>query len=743
MAELETPAPIRQPVTRVDGRLKVTGAAKFAAEFAPKELVYAQLIQSTIARGRIVSIDASGAKAIPGVLGVFTRAEIPPFHPYPDDATKKGAPGESRVPLQDDEVHFVGQHLGIVVAKSLESVQHAISLVSVQYAPEPPALTLDNLDAQKSGFLPEVFVGREKLQVTRGDVDRALAGAAKKIDVTYSTPIENHNPIETYSTIAMWETAERLTVYEATRGIKQLQKVLWNALRLQKENVRIISPFVGGAFGSKGFQWSHILLTAAAAKLVNRPVKLHFTRPQMFDSAGQRAQTSQRFVVGADSNGKLVALRHDSTMHCSPISEYPEPCGNMSRMLYSCPNVRVSHRLVRLNYTTPCPMRAPGEAPGVFALECAMDELAEKLDIDPLDFRLRNHADTDAYEKRPWSSKHLRECYQRAGKKFGWEKRTRKPGATRSSNGTRTGWGMATAVYPANQQSAGAKGAIGRDGDIVIRSATHEIGTGTYTTMSQLAASALGVPLELIRFELGDSDFPEAPNNGGSWQTASVGPAVLGVCAELKKQIFGAASKVFDGTPADQMELANGFVRIRNEPSRSISLTELRSRAAVPWIEAQWKSEPNKDERQKFSFYSFGAVFVEASVDDFGQTRIRRVVSVYDAGRILNPKFARSQILGGNLFGISMALMEATIPDPKIGRNVNPNLAEYHVAVCADTPEFDIDFIDEPDLHMPDLGARGIGEIGIVGMPAAVANAIFHATGMRVRDLPITPDKLL
>ena len=292
-------------------------------------------------------------------------------------------------------------------------------------------------------------------------------------------------------------------------------------------------------------------------------------------------------------------------------------------------------------------------------------------------------------------------------------------------------------------RAAAAKATLTGNGDIVIRSATHEIGTGTYTTMSQLAASALGVPLELIRFELGDSDFPEAPNNGGSWQTASVGPAVLGVCGELKKQIFSAATKVFDGAPADQMELANGSVRIKNEPSRSVSLTELRSRAGLPWIEAQWKSEPNKEERQKFSFYSFGAVFVEASVDDFGQTRIRRVVSVYDAGRILNPKLARSQILGGNLFGISMALMEATIPDPKIGRNVNPNLAEYHVAVCADTPEFDIDFIDEPDLHMPDLGARGIGEIGIVGMPAAVANAIFHATGMRVRDLPITPDKLL
>jgi xanthine dehydrogenase YagR molybdenum-binding subunit len=723
VAELETPPPIRQPLTRVDGRLKVTGAAKYAAEFSPDGLVYAQLIQCTIARGSVVSVDVAEAKALPGVLGVFTRADIPPFHPYPDDATKKGSPGESRVPLQDDEIHFAGQHLGIVVADSLEAVRQAVSVVRVHYAPGRPALRLDDPDANKTAFEPETFVGREKLQVSRGDVAGALAGAKTKIDLTYTTPIENHNPIETYSTIAMWETPERLLVHEATRGIKQLQKILWNALRLQKEDVRIICPFLGGAFGSKGFQWSHILLTAAAAKLVHRPVKLHFTRPQMFDSAGQRAHTSQRVALGADEGGKLVALRHDSTMHCSPVSEYPEACGNMSRMLYSCPNMTVSHRLVRLNYTSPCPMRAPGEAPGVFALECAIDEMAGRLNMDPLEFRLRNYADMDENEKKPWSSKHLRECYERAAKKFGWEKRNPKAGATRAKDGSRVGWGMATSVYPAGQQTAAAKGTIGRDGIVIIRSATHEIGTGTYTTMSQLAAGALGLPIENIRFELGDSEFPEAPTNGGSWLTASVGPAVLGVCSALKKRFR-------EVTRSDWP----------NDPQR---LRDALNAPNIPTIEAEWKSDPDKAEREQFSFQSFGAIFVEVTVDDLGQTRVKRVVSVYDVGRILNPRLARSQIMGATLFGMGMALMEETVPDLNSGRFVNANLAEYHVPTCADTPEFDIDFIDEPDPHMPDLGARGIGEIGIVGAPAAIANAIYHATGKRVRDLPITPDKLL
>jgi len=446
------------------------------------------------------------------------------------------------------------------------------------------------------------------------------------------------------------------------------------------------------------------------------------TRPQMFDSAGQRARTKQRFSMGAGKDGKLVALRHATTTHSSPTHEYTESCGNMSRMLYSCPNVEVSHRLVRLNLTTPCPMRAPGETPGVFALECALDEMAHEVGIDPVEFRLRNYAEIDEYKNRPWSSKKLRECYRRGATKFGWSKRNRKPGSMRAAEESQIGFGMATAIYPAGQQKAGATAILNKDGTVVVRSATHEIGTGTYTAMSQFAAETLGVPIEKVRFELGDSQFPEAPNNGGSWLTASVAPAVMGACRELKKNVVGIAGN----WPNDSAQLANLFVRANQEQ-----------------IQAEFNSEPNKEEQEKFSFFSYGAIFVEVHVDLFGQVRVKRAVGVYDMGRMINPRLAHSQIIGGMLFGFSTALMEGTVPDANVGRIVNPNLAEYHVAVHADTPEFDIDFINEPDPHMPDLGARGIGEIGIVGAPAAVANAIFNATGKRVRDLPITPDKLI
>lgn len=708
---------IGQPLTRVEGKAKVTGTATYAAEFVRPKLAYGMLIQSAIANGQVETLDISQAKAAPGVIAILTRENAPQFKPYPDDLTKKGAPGENRVPLQDDQIHYAGQHLGVIVAESFEEAVHATSLVRITYHSQSPLVFTNDQNAQRDAAKPETFIGREKLQVKRGDVDAPLASAAHKIDAIYSTPIENHNPIETYSTTAEWEAADRLLIHESTRGIKQLQRIVSNAFGLPRENVRIICPYVGGAFGSKGFQWSHTLLTAAAAQLAQRPVKLTFTRAQMFDSAGQRARTEQRFTMAADRAGKLLALRHATTTHCSPISEYPEPCGNMSRMLYSCANIDVSHRLVRLNLTSPCPMRAPGECPGVYALECAMDDLAHEAGIDPLEFRLRNYADKDEHENRPWSMKNLRECYERGAKKFGWSKRNPKPSSMRAPDGSQIGLGMATAIYPAGQQKAGATASLDKTGIVTVRSACHEIGTGTYTAMSQFAADTLDLPIDKIHFELGDSEFPEAPNNGGSWQTASIAPPVIRACEDLKKQV------------------ASRFGHWPNE-SEVATLSEP--------IQATANLDPNKDEREKFSFFSYGAIFVEVQVDVFGQTRIKRTVGVYDVGRMINPRLARSQIVGGLIFGFSTALMEATIPDAPTGRVVNPNLAEYHVAVHADTPPiFDIDFIGKPDPHMPDLGARGIGEIGIVGSPAAVANAIFHATGKRIRDLPITPDKLI
>src|SRR5438309_47388 len=427
---------IGQPLARIDGRLKVTGGATYAAEFPRPKLAYGALIQSAIANGRVAKVDISAAKSAPGVIGLLTRENAPHFRPYPDDLSRAGAPGEGRVPLQDDNIYFAGQHLGVVVAETFEQATYAASLVQVAYQPQPPLVSLDDERAQKNAIYPEKFAGRDALQVKRGDVDAALVTAAHKIDVVYSTPIENHNPIETVSTTTEWEATDRLLIHECSRGIKQLQRVVANAFGVPQENVRIICPFIGGAFGSKGFQWSHTLLAAAAAKLIQRPVKLTLTRSQMFDSAGQRARTEQRFSMGAGKDGKLVALRHATTTHSSPTHEYTESCGNTSRMLYSCPNVEVSHRLVRLNLTTPCPMRAPGETPGVFALECALDELAHEIDVDPVEFRLHNYAEIDEYKNTPWSSKKLRECYQRGAIKFGWSKLNRKPGSMRAPAGS-------------------------------------------------------------------------------------------------------------------------------------------------------------------------------------------------------------------------------------------------------------------------------------------------------------------
>jgi xanthine dehydrogenase YagR molybdenum-binding subunit len=724
MSAAVPPPEIGQPLTRVEGPGKVTGQVQYTAEFTPNRMAYAALIQSPIANGRLTKFDLTAARSAPGVIEILTRENAPRFPPYPPEMTKPGSPGENRVPLQDDQLHWVGQHLGILIAETLEDAEHAVSLVRVEAEPVEPVLEMDSPAARQTVTTPEKWIGQDKLQVAIGDAAGAFASAPddQKLTASYLTPIENHNPIETYATLAEWLAPNKLRIHEASRGIKLLQKIVAHAFHLPLENVRIESPFVGGAFGSKGFQWSHVLLTAAAARLVRRPVRLMFTRAQMFDSAGQRARTEQEFSLAAEKSGKLLAIRHATTTHTSPVTDYPEPCGIMTRMLYSCPNIEISHRLVRLNYTSPCPMRAPGDAPGVFALECALDEMAYQLRIDPLQFRLTNYAERDDYERKPWSSKRLRECYEVGAEKFGWAKRRPEPDSMREDR-SRIGWGMATAVYPAKRQPAAAHAILTANGHLTVRSATHSIGTGTYTTMSQLAANALGLPLENVRFELGDTRFPEAPVNGGSWLTVSVGSAVLAACESLKEKVS---------------QLNNG-----SWPNDFDALKTALQRSGQKQIEAEGKSAPDEAAREKFSFHSFGALFVEVRVDSLGQVRVTRATGVYDMGRILNPRLARSQIYGATVFGIGMALMEATMPDPQTGRIVNANLAEYHLPVHADVPQFDVHFLDEPDPHMPVNGIRGIGEIGIVGAPAAIANAVFHATGKRIRELPITPDKLI
>jgi xanthine dehydrogenase YagR molybdenum-binding subunit len=736
------------PRQRVDGRAKVAGTALYAADFKVDGMAHACLIQSTVASGTVVGIDQSEAERSPGVIAVLTRRNAPKLQPFPEELTANGAPGESRLPFQDDQVYFQGQHLGAVIAETFEQARQAAELVRVRYQPGELRCDLQGLADQ--AVEPRMFGGRIKLQDKRGDVDWVWANMpqARLVDATYTTPIENHNPIEPGAVLAVWEASDRLTLHVSTRGVDLTQKVVASVFGLDIENVRIICPFLGGHFGSKGFNWSYFLVATAAARLANRPVRLVLSRSQMFDSMGQRARTIQTLGLAADENGKLAALKHSTLTHSSMIYQYTEPCGSLTRLVYACPNVQINHRLVQLNFTTPCPMRAPGEAPGMFALESAMDELAVKMNLDPVELRVRNYAEKDDFDQRPWSSKHLHECYDRGATKFGWSSRNPKPASTRDSDGRLVGWGMATAIYPASQLPAAAKAILASDGSVIVRSATDEAGTGTYTTMTQIVADTLGVPMERVRFELGDTQFPPAPINGGSWLTASVAPAVIAACNALRDKLISLAvdgpSAPLTGVARADIVVADGRVSSSKDNAQSLSFADLLAKTGNQSLEAEGNAKPG-DAYQKLAFFSFGAVFAEVRVDpDLGEVRVTRVVGIYDVGKVLNPMLARSQILGGITFGIGMALMEATIPDMPTGRMVNANLAEYHVPVSTDVPaDFVVEFLDLPDPNMAADGARGVGEIGIVGTPAAIANAVFHATGKRIRDLPITPDKLV
>jgi xanthine dehydrogenase YagR molybdenum-binding subunit len=736
------------PRQRVDGRLKVTGAAMYAADFKVEQMAYACLIQSTIGSGSVVGIDQSEAERSPGVIAILTRRNAPKLQPLPEELTANGTPGESRLPFQDDQVYFQGQHLGAVIAETFEQARQAAALVRVRYQPGELRLDLQGLADQ--AIEPRLFGTRIKLQDKRGDVDWVWANMpqVRLVDATYTTPIENHNPIEPGAVLAAWDGSDHLTLHLSTRGVDLTQKVVAGAFGLAIENVRIICPFLGEHFGSKGFNWSYFLVAAAAARLADRPVRLVLTRPQMFDSMGQRARTIQTLGLAADENGKLAALKHSTLTHSSMIYQYTEPCGNLTRLVYACPNVQINHHLVQLNYPTPCPMRAPGEAAGFFALESAMDELAVKLNLDPIELRVRNYAEKDEFDQRPWSSKRLHECYDRGATKFGWSSRNPKPGSTRDPDGKLVGWGMATAAYPAYQQPAAAKVILVNDGSVIVRGAMVEAGAGTYTVMTQLVSDTLGVPMERVRFELGDTQFPPAPVNGGSWLTASVGPAVIAACTALRDKLISLAvdgpSAALPGVARADTVIADGRVSSSKDNSQSLSFSDLLAKTGNQTLEADGSAKPG-DAYQKLAFLSFGAIFAEVRVDpDLGEVRITRIVGVYDVGKILNPMLARSQILGGITFGIGMALMEATVPDTATGRMVNANLAEYYVPVATDVPpDFTVEFLDIPDPNMAANGARGLGEIGIVGTPAAIANAIYHATGKRIRDLPITPDKLI
>ena len=730
---------VGRPLNRIDGKLKVTGGAQYSAEFPLENLAYAVCVSSTIARGRIKNIDTTAAEALPGVLGIVTHENAPKLQPV-ESFAHGGQAAEKRQPLQEPIVHHSGQHIGVVVADTLELATYAASLVRVTYEAETPIIDLERERGET--FEPETVFGKPP-HFVRGNPEEGLASAEVRVEETYTTPTENHNPMEPPATTAVW-SGENLTVYDSTQYTFGVRTALATSLSIPEENVRVLCHFIGGAFGCKGTVWPHVVLSAIAARQVGRPVKLVLTRPQMFEVIGHRAETEQHVKLGATGDGKLTVIIHDGISHTSMFDEYVEAFTVATHMLYACPNLQASQRLVRLNKGTPTFMRAPGETPGTYALESALDELAYVLKLDPIELRLRNHADIDPDKNLPWSSKSLKQCYQLGAEKFGWSQRNPEPRSMRDGRYL-IGMGMATATYPAFHFPAAAKAILLGDGTALVQSSTHEMGTGTATVMAQLAADTLGLPIERVRFELGDTELPRAPVSGGSATVGSVGTAVHGAATGVKAKVLEMVRRDQDSplyqVSADEIIFSNGRIFVKDNPATGEAYADLLARHNLEQVEADYQAQ---FAQPKHSKHGFGAQFVEVRIDpDFGEVRINRYTAAFATGRVLNHKTARSQFIGGIIMGIGMALMEETLTDPYLGRVVNPNLGEYHVPVNADIPNIDIHIIDEKDPHVNPIGTKGIGEIGITGAAAAVANAVYHATGKRVRDLPITPDKLL
>lgn len=719
-------------VDRVEGRDKVTGATRYTADTAAPGVTYAALVQSEVAHGEVtgesVAVAAAAAAAAPGVLHVLTPLNCPPLQVLPKDLTWD-LPLERRPPLSDLTVQYAGQHLALVVADSPENAAYAAALMRFEYRSSPAQLSVDQVLAEPvpadgadgvvrhGTYRPDHFVklAEEKLQDHRGTVDEP---AGVRVAARYTTARNTHYPIELSATIAEW-VGDDLTVHDSTRWITGERRALAAYLGIAEQRVRIVSEFVGGAFGSKSFLWMHVVLCAVAAREVGRPVKLVLTRNQMFTSTGHRPRTDQRLALVAEPDGTLLSTEQHTRTETSTVAHFCEPVGLSARGLYHSPRLAVSHEVARINAPTPCFMRGPGEAPGLFALEVAMDELAAALGRDPVALRLANDADVDQPSGRAYSGKHLADCYRRGAQSFGWASRPAAPRAMRR-NGVQVGWGMATATYPGRRMPAGCSVQTGVDGVVRFASATHEIGTGVRTVMTQLAAEGCGLPLGQVRFSSGDSRFPDAPYSGASQTTATVGSAVHAAALEWRHRLAQHCPD-YDGDPAG---LPDALRRGGAELLAALSFTTTSQGA---------------DESGPVS-QSFGAHFCEVEVDEqIGRATVTRWTAVLDCGRVLNPKLATNQVMGGVTFGIGMALLEQVPHDPRTAQLIG----EYYVPTHADRPEFDIQFVDVPDYGLDPVGVRGIGEIGTCGVPAAVANAIYHATGKRLRDLPITCENLM
>ncbi len=733
---------IGSSISRVDGRAKVTGAAKYAAEFRAPDLSYAYVVSSTITKGRILRIDASAAEGVDGVIGVLTHENRPRVadtdRGYTDDVAPDGAPFR---PLYDGNILFNGQPVAVVVAEAWEIARYAASLVRVEYAKDAHVTDLDSERDNAFSLSDETFALEPAKP--RGDAAKAHAAADVRHDGEYYVAIEHHNPMEPYASTVIWHDDGRLTVYDKTQGVQNVQRYLCGVFEMKPEDFRVVSPFVGGAFGSGLRPQHNVVLAVLAARALKRSVRLVLTRAQMY-SLGYRPGSIEQVALSAKADGTLDAITHQAIAMTSQFEAFARKDTIWSGALYKSPNAKYAHRLARLDVNTPCDMRAPGAATGVYALECAMDELAVALKIDPMELRYRNYSERDQNADVPFTSKELRECYRRGAAAFGWERRDPEPRAMRDGSEL-VGWGMASGIWEALDITIAARVTLTANGHAEVACATSDIGTGTYTIMTQVTADMLGLPLENVTARLGDSTLPQSPVEGGSWIASSISNAIAATCHEVRNELLHmakemAGSPLADAGPED-VALVQGRIVSKQDANRAVTIADAMRQGAVDRIEREKTTEPRHDHGYARNAHS--AVFAEVKVDEqLGVIRVTRIVSAVAAGRILNAKTARSQILGSVVMGIGMALHEETLIDHRFGRIMNANFAEYHVPVHADVHDIEVIFVDEPDTIINPLGVKGVGEIGIVGTAAAIANAIYHATGKRVRDLPITLDKL-
>ena len=725
---------------RIDGPAKVTGTAMYSSDHHFPGMLYAWPVCATIANGKVTKLDTAAAEKMTGVVAVYRRGNLGPLYRVPPAEGFGLMLDERRPPFEDDVVSYYGQYVAVVVAQTVEQARAAAEQVKVAYDKRDPQLSKKLLGTSSPADKPSE-------SSKRGDVIGALKAAAVKVDEIYTTPVETHNPIELHATVAVFD-GQSYTLYETSQAVVNHRDVLAAMLGVGPEQVRVVTQFLGSGFGGKLWPWPHSVLAAACSRNLKRPVKLVVSRQMMFQNVGHRPATEQRIALGAAADGKLSAVLQDYANHTSLLDDYQEDCGEATPFLYSTANLRVTSSLARRTVGTPTAMRGPGAVPGLFALESAMDELAVKLNIDPVQLRLLNEPTQDESLNLPFSSRHLKECLTTGAEKFGWQRRT--PGVgSMQRDGVILGWGVASCSWLAARSDAEASVELRHDGSARVACATQDIGGGTYTVIAQLVSHTTGIPVDRVEVVLGDSSLPAGPVSGGSWVTATVTPAVFEASQNAIKSLLLSAVKSpgspFKGKQQADLEFADGAVRLKGNRQSAVSVTDLMRATKVKGVSGQAKSTGTfGDPNPKFSFHSYGAQFAEVTWQpEIARLRVSRIVTVIDAGRMLNPRPARNQIEGALMMGVGMALFEETHYDARVGNPLNNNLADYIVAVHADTPQIDVTFLDYPDYELNALGARGVGEIGLAGIAAAITGAVYHATGVRVRDLPVRIEDLL